>query len=122
MGTDMHEEHSMDAPGSSAANGTTESTDPGLDLTLDGNAAAGILYSIFGVEVTASPGRCAHCGTVSVVATMRAYTRGPGVVLRCPACEGVVLRIVETPKGRYVDARGAASLWLARAVEPQFEP
>lgn len=57
-----------------------------------------------GVDVTATSGRCAHCGTVSVVGTLRAYTRGPGIVLRCPACEGAVIRIVETPGGLRVDS------------------
>ena len=34
----------------------------------------------------------------------------PGTVLRCPACSGVVLRIVETPTATLVDASGIA--WL----------
>lgn len=88
--------------------------DPAVDLTVDGNAVAGILAAVFGTEVTASHGQCATCHTVSMVGTMRAYTRGPGVVLRCPACAEVVLRIVETPHGTLVDVRGAAYLELAR--------
>jgi hypothetical protein len=80
------------------------------DHVLDGNAAAGMLAAAFGVEMTAVPGACAHCGTISVLATLRAYMRAPGVVLRCPACGGVVLRIVETPNATLVDASGAA--WL----------
>jgi len=35
-------------------------------------------------------------------------------VLRCSACEGVVLRIVQTPEAIYLDARGAVYLRLAR--------
>jgi Family of unknown function (DUF6510) len=80
------------------------------ESVLDGNAVAGILAATFGTEMTDVPGECAHCATVSVVATLRAYTRAPGIVLRCPACSGVVLRIVETPTATLVDARGAA--WL----------
>jgi hypothetical protein len=41
---------------------------------------------------------------------MRAYTRAPGTVLRCPKCSGVVLRVVETPTATLVDASGIA--WL----------
>jgi uncharacterized Zn finger protein len=37
-----------------------------------------------------------------------AFTRGPGVVLRCPACGTVIARIVETTAAIYLDARGAA--------------
>lgn len=84
--------------------------DPAVELTVDGSGVGGLLASVFGVEMTAAPGQCAHCQTVSVVGTMRAYTRGPGVVLRCPACAEVVLRIVQTPRGTFVDARGAAYL------------
>jgi hypothetical protein len=35
--------------------------------------------------------------------------------LRCPACEQVILRIVQTPQAIYLDARGAVYLRLARA-------
>ena len=89
--------------------------DPAVHLTVDGNAVAGILAVVFGAEVTESHGQCATCHTVSLVGTMRAYTRGPGVVLRCPACAEVVLRIVETPHGTLVDVRGAAYLELRRS-------
>jgi hypothetical protein len=87
--------------------------DPGTeseDHVLDGNAAAGMLMTAFGMEMTAVPGACAHCRTVNVIAALRAYTRAPGVVLRCPTCGGVVLRVVETPDAMLVDASGAA--WL----------
>ena len=84
------------------------------DVVFDGNSAAGVLAAAFGADMTEVPGQCAHCGTVSLVAELRAYVRAPGVVLRCPACEGVVLRIVETGEATYVDARGATYLRLGR--------
>jgi hypothetical protein len=84
--------------------------DPAVELTVDGSAAAGLLMSVFGAEMTGHAGQCAHCHTVSMVGTMRAYMRGPGVVLRCPACAEVVIRIAQTPRGTFVDARGAAYL------------
>jgi Zn finger protein HypA/HybF involved in hydrogenase expression len=80
------------------------------DDVLDGNAAAGALAAAFGLEMTAVPGACAHCHTVSMVAQLRAYTRSPGIVLRCPACGEVVVRIVQTPNATLVDVSGAA--WL----------
>ena len=80
------------------------------DAVLDGNAVAGLLAATMGGEMTHVPGECAHCGTVNRVGAMRAYVRAPGTVLRCPACEGVVLRIVQTPTATLVDARGIA--WL----------
>ncbi|HLE51835.1 MAG TPA: DUF6510 family protein [Anaerolineales bacterium] len=83
-------------------------------LILDGNAAAGLLEEIFAAEMTASPTECAHCGRQGEVATLVAFTYSPGLVLRCPACENVMIRIVETPEAVYIDARGAAYLRLER--------
>ena len=88
--------------------------DPAVELTVDANAIAGLLETVFGREVTATEERCAHCGTVSLVGTLRVYLRGPGVVVRCPACAEVVLRIAETPAGRRVDLGGATHLALPR--------
>ena len=79
---------------------------------LDGNAVAGALYEWFGVEMTAAPGACDHCGNVAEMGTLHAWTRGPGIVLRCSMCHGVVLRFTQTPQGAILDARGAA--WLLR--------
>jgi hypothetical protein len=91
--------------------------DPAVDLTVDGNAVGGLLAAVFSADITASPGQCAHCGTVSIVATLRAYVRGPGVVLRCPACADVVIRIVETPTATIVDVSGATFLRFPRAPD-----
>ena len=92
--------------------------DPGdnsvLDDVLDGNASAGLLATAFGTDMTVVPGKCAHCGAVHVVAELRAYMRAPGMVLRCPACDGVILRIVQTDEATYIDARGAAYLRFER--------
>ena len=88
--------------------------DSELDAVLDGNAVAGALEAAFGADMTAVPGCCAHCGAVNMVGTLRAWTRAPGAVLRCPSCNGVVLRVVETTDATYVDARGAAYLRFER--------
>ncbi len=84
------------------------------ELMLDANSTAGLLHEIFGVEMTATPTECANCGNEGEVGALLAFTRGPGYVLRCPACENIVLRIVETPDAIYLDARGAVYLRLAR--------
>jgi hypothetical protein len=90
------------------------SDDPAVARELDGNALAGKLQMMFGNDMTAIPGRCAHCGTTNMVGAMRVYMGGPGAVLRCPACDGVVLRIVETVAATYVDMRGVAYLRFER--------
>ncbi|MDQ3871592.1 MAG: DUF6510 family protein [Chloroflexota bacterium] len=93
-----------------------EVTDISRELMLDGNAAAGLLYDAFGMEVTAAPAQCANCGNVGPIATLLAFTRAPGTTLRCSVCEQIVLRIVQTPGATYVDARGAVYLRLARQL------
>ena len=93
------------------------SSDPTEELMVDGNALGGLLASIFGGDMTAVPERCTHCHTVNMVGAMRAYTRAPGMVLRCPACGQVVLRVVQTTRATYVDARGAAYLVFERETE-----
>ena len=89
-----------------------EITDINHELMLDANATAGLLYEIFGLDMTAEPTECAHCGREGEVGTLLAFTHGPGVVLRCSGCENVVLRIVQTSEAIYLDARGAVYLRL----------
>ena len=83
-------------------------------LMLDGNAVAGAFQEIFAVEMTASPTECAHCGRAGELGTLLAFMQAPGVVLRCPACEQVMLRLVATPEAIYLDARGVVYLRLPR--------
>ena len=84
------------------------------DRTLDANAVAGMLEALFGADLTAADSRCAACGREGEVGTLLAYTLGPGVVLRCPACSAVMVRMVETPRGTLVEAKGLAYLRIAR--------
>lgn len=86
-------------------------------LMLDANAAGGLLYEIFAAEMTVSPAECAHCGRQGPIGSLLAFVRGSGVVLRCPACENIVLRVARTPDRIYLDARGAAYLCIPLAVQ-----
>ncbi len=76
----------------------------------DGNAIAGALSSIFSAEVTETVALCAHCGADEPVARQLLFSRGPGAVLRCVHCEGVLLRLVETPRERLLDVSGISRL------------
>ncbi len=87
-------------------------TDPSRELILDGNALAGVLSEIFDREMTICPAQCAHCGQEGEIGTLLAFIEGPGLVLRCPGCEGIIMRIVKTSNGIYLDLRGAAYLRL----------
>jgi hypothetical protein len=88
--------------------------DMNRELTLDGNAIAGVLQEIFGSDMTAIPSECASCGNQAEIGTLLAFIHGPGVVLRCSACKQIVLRIVETPDSIFIDGRGATFIKLSR--------
>ena len=94
-----------------------ETIDINRALMLDANATAGLLYEIFGVEMTAAPTECANCGNEDKIGTLLAFTHGPGIILRCSTCEHVVLRVVQTLDEIILDARGAVYLRLSRARE-----
>ncbi len=84
----------------------------GEQLTLDGNAFAGMLQGIFGTEMTVNPAECAHCGQVSPFGAMLAFGRTMGTVLRCPSCHGVMMRIAERPDGIWLDMQGMSYVVL----------
>jgi hypothetical protein len=92
----------------------TQPFDENLALMVDGNALAGLLNEIFGMEMTTAPLECASCGREGEMGSLWAFLEGPGYVLRCPACQNIVLRMVMTPETIYVDARGAAYLCIPR--------
>ena len=81
---------------------------------LDGNAAAGPLSEVFVADVTSAVGRCAHCGRTAAMATARCYPSSHGLLLSCPGCSGVLLRLVETDGQLRLDLRGVSFLTLAR--------
>jgi hypothetical protein len=77
---------------------------------LDGNAIAGTLVAIFDTEMTTAIGTCASCGRRSLVGEFAVYLRGPGTVVRCRHCAGVVMVIVEAHGFSCVDLQGLESL------------
>lgn len=79
---------------------------------LDGNAIAGVLEAVFGTELTTASGECAGCGARCLVAEFGVYLRGPGTVVRCRHCGGVVMVLVEAHGVTCVDLTGL------RALEP----
>ena len=84
-------------------------------MMLDGNAAAGILSEIFTIEITSSSAECANCGHEGEMGTLLAFMQAPGVVLRCPVCKEIILRVVQSPSTIYLDMRGAVYVALSRA-------
>jgi hypothetical protein len=75
------------------------------DLRLDGNAAAGLLGEIFALELTAARSTCGSCGATAEVGALTVYAHAPGLVVRCPSCDAVLMRVV----------RGGGRIWLELA-------
>ncbi len=84
----------------------------------DGNLLAGALAEVFAVEVTTAVATCAGCGREAAVAELAVYGPTPGVVARCPGCSDVLLRLVATTQGVWLDLGGMRSLQLPSSVEP----
>jgi Zn finger protein HypA/HybF involved in hydrogenase expression len=85
------------------------------EMKLDGNAIGGLLREIFTMEMTAAESTCASCGAVNPVGRVDVYVHAPGTVVRCPACESVLMRIVHGRNRYWVDLSGTRCLELAEA-------
>jgi hypothetical protein len=80
------------------------------DLTLDGNAIAGLLREIFTMEMTTAESTCAGCGKVHPVGRVEVYLNAPGAVVRCPSCRQVLMRIVHGSGRYWLDMTGTRCL------------
>ena len=56
-----------------------------MDNTLDGNAAAGMLQSIFGFEMTGVRAMCNGCGATNPIGATAAYMSAMGRSSAAPA-------------------------------------
>ena len=80
------------------------------ELKLDGNALGGLLAEIFPFEMTVASSSCDGCGAVDQVGALAVYKQAPGAVVRCPHCDGVLMRIVRDSGRYWLDLRGVACL------------
>ncbi|WP_216648743.1 DUF6510 family protein [Agromyces agglutinans] len=78
---------------------------------VDGNALAGDLADLFGVDLTAMIASCAHCGARGPVAGLVVFRTAMGSVGRCAHCDAVLVVVVEH------EGRARASLGGLRALE-----
>ena len=82
---------------------------------LDGNAIGGLLREIFAMEMTVARGTCVSCGAVNEVGRVHVYIHAPGTVVRCPACEQVLMRVVRGGGRYWVDMTGLRTLEFAES-------
>ena len=78
----------------------------GKENRLDGNAAAGILQTIFPFEMTQVDVTCATCGYTCPIGATAAYMSKMGTVVRCPTCDSPLIRVANVEGRNLVDMRG----------------
>ena len=79
---------------------------------VDGNALSAALSLAFGADISAADGTCVHCGYQHPLAESHVYVRNPGMVMRCPNCEGAELILVEIEHHLHLTLRGLATIAL----------
>jgi hypothetical protein len=82
---------------------------------LDGNVAAGILRDVFAFEMTTAEGTCDHCGAQHQVGELSVYMHGMGMVVRCPDCATMLMRIARIQDQYWLDMRGISVLRIKSA-------
>jgi hypothetical protein len=79
------------------------------DMHTDGNEIAGLLQDVFVAEFTTMERTCQSCGDSNPAGAHRMY-HGAGIVLRCPNCDDVALRLAVLPHAIIFELRGAWSM------------
>jgi hypothetical protein len=82
------------------------------ELRLDGNALAGVLHAVFGLEMTEALGGCGGCGVTEPLGAEHVYMRAPGAVLRCCHCDEVLIVVVQIREEYLLAFSGLRSLQL----------
>jgi hypothetical protein len=75
---------------------------------LDGSAAAGPFAEVFGFDLSTATVTCGGCRATGFFAEQFAFLGGPGTVLRCPGCDHVLARMVQTTTEVWLDLSGSA--------------
>jgi hypothetical protein len=81
-------------------------------LMLDGNAVAGLLQEVFGIEMTTAVGTCSRCGATEPLGAIRVF-RGAGIVLRCPHCDNALAKLVRAETRVWFSFDGVRALEIA---------
>jgi hypothetical protein len=79
------------------------------DLHTDGNSLAALLERMFGAEATSMERRCQSCRQSGALASHRLY-RGAGLVVRCPSCGDLAMKVGELGERVTVEWRGTYEL------------
>lgn len=85
---------------------------------VDGNAIIGALSLALGADTGHADLVCAACGHEHRVAETHVHLRCPGIVIRCPSCNGAEIVLVEIEHRFVVTINGIDRLVLGSRTEP----
>lgn len=89
-----------------------------MENRLDGNAAAGMMQTIFPFDVTMIEGICANCDATVPLGATAVYMNRMGMIMRCPTCNNTLIRL-SFVKGRYMlDMQGMRVLEIRTEANP----
>ncbi|PYY32689.1 hypothetical protein DEJ16_09465 [Curtobacterium sp. MCJR17_055] len=77
---------------------------------VDGNALAGDLGEVLGVDATSARLRCSGCDTTGRLAVTRVYRTAMGSVARCRGCDTVLVTVVDAGAQHWVALPGARAV------------
>jgi hypothetical protein len=60
-------------------------------------------------DATAARTTCVGCARMVPMGELRLYAIELGAILRCPSCDEAAVRIARTPRGLWLDLRGATT-------------
>ena len=83
-----------------------------MENKLDGNVAGGILQEIFPFDMTLALVTCAGCGTINAIGVQGVYMHPMGMIIRCPSCDTVLIRMAQVEGHHFLDMRGVRVLQI----------
>ena len=81
-------------------------------LMLDGNAVAGVLQEVFGVEMTPAMVTCDECGATEAVGATHVF-QGAGIAMRCRRCDNVLVTIVKDDTRVWIGFAGVRTVQMS---------
>ncbi|MCK2034799.1 hypothetical protein KZC51_01510 [Microbacterium sp. SSW1-49] len=85
---------------------------PGRRARVDGNAAGGRLWELFGRDMTTARAQCGQCDRVAELADAIAEVDDAGVILLCRGCSRMLLTCLRSGDGEQLVIGALARLEL----------
>ena len=80
------------------------------DLLLGGDAGAHLVQQLFVPDVTLAKIQCEACDRETGIGALIVYAAPMGAVLKCADCDNVLMRVVHTPHGLWLEMGGARNV------------